>query len=120
MLVHTKTHLTDNLIPLTLFVHPINVDRIKKYVARIEPDEGSEGSITADEYFTKYFPGETKESVALRGARGREDLTQKQLSEMTGIPQRHLSEMENGRRTIGKERAKKLAAALHCDYRLFL
>jgi DNA-binding XRE family transcriptional regulator len=81
---------------------------------------GIVGSITADEYFTKYFPGETKEAVALRGARGREDLTQKQLSEMTGIPQRHLSEMENGRRTIGKERAKKLAAALHCDYRLFL
>lgn len=120
MLAHTKTHLTDNRIPLTLFVHPSNVDRIKKYVARIEPEEGNEGSITADEYFTKYFPGETKEAVALRGARGREDLTQKQLSEMTGIPQRHLSEMENGRRTIGKERAKKLAAALHCDYRLFL
>ena len=55
MLAHTKTHLTDNLIPLTLFVHPINVDRIKRYVARIEPEEGSEGSITADEYFTKYF-----------------------------------------------------------------
>lgn len=120
MLAHTKTHPTDCRVPLTLFVHPINVDRIKKYVAHIEPEEGSEGSITADEFFAKYFSGEAKEAVALRGARSREDLTQKQLSEMTGIPQRHLSEMEHGRRTIGKERAKKLAVALNCDYRVFL
>ncbi|RII26069.1 MAG: hypothetical protein CXR30_17060 [Geobacter sp.] len=28
--------------------------------------------------------------------------------------------MENGKRSIGKERAKKLAAVLHCDYRQML
>ena len=28
---------------------------------------------------------------------------------MTGLPQRHISEMETGKRQIGKERAKKLA-----------
>jgi plasmid maintenance system antidote protein VapI len=101
-------------------VHPINLDRIKKYVAYIEPDEGEEGSISAEEFLTKYFPGELKEAIALRGARGRENLTQKQLAEITDIPQRHISEMEHGKRSIGKERAKKLAAALNCDYRLFL
>ncbi len=50
----------------------------------------------------------------------REGLTQRQLSEMTGIPQRHLSEMENGKRIIGKETAKKLGTALNADYRAFL
>ena len=89
-------------------------------VAHIEPEEGDEGSITLEEYFNKYFPGETKPAVVLRGSRGRESLTQKQLSELTGIPRRHISEMEHGKREIGKERAKKLAAALYCDYRLFL
>jgi transcriptional regulator with XRE-family HTH domain len=40
---------------------------------------------------------------------------------MTGIPQRHISEMENGKRGIGKERARKLAKALRVsDYRFFL
>jgi plasmid maintenance system antidote protein VapI len=40
---------------------------------------------------------------------------------MSGIPQRHISEMENGKRQIGRERAKKLADALHvADYRVFL
>jgi plasmid maintenance system antidote protein VapI len=39
---------------------------------------------------------------------------------LTGIPQRHISEMERGKRPIGKETAKKLAVALKTDYRVFL
>ncbi len=58
--------------------------------------------------------------VVLRGYRNRESLTQKQLSELTGIQQRHISELEHGKRQAGKEWAKKLAAALNCDYRRFL
>ena len=42
------------------------------------------------------------------------------LAELTSIPQRHISEMERGKRSIGKERAKKLAEALNVDYRVFL
>jgi ribosome-binding protein aMBF1 (putative translation factor) len=56
----------------------------------------------------------------LRAARIREDLTQMQLARLTGIPQRHLSEMEHGKRAIGKERAKKLAEVLHVNYRMLL
>jgi len=46
-------------------------------------------------------------------------LTQRQLAEKSGIPQRHISEMENGKRSIGKENARRLAAALNADYRAF-
>lgn len=86
----------------------------------IEPEKGNEGSITADEFFDKYFTGQSRCAVALRGYRTREDLTQVQLAELTGIPRRHISEMENGKRSIGKEREKRLAEALKCDYRVFL
>lgn len=58
--------------------------------------------------------------VALAGARHKEGLTQVQLAGMTGIPQRHISEMEHGKRPIGKELAKKLAEALQVDYRILL
>ena len=58
--------------------------------------------------------------ACLAGARMKEDLTQKELSGLTGIPQRHISEMENNKRPIGKNNAKKLAGALNVDYRLFL
>jgi hypothetical protein len=59
-------------------------------------------------------------SRALAGARHKEGLTQQAVATATGIPQRHLSEMEHDKRPIGKERAKKLAAVLHMDYRIFL
>lgn len=57
---------------------------------------------------------------ALAGFRYREGLTQTQLSQMTGIPQRHLSEMENGKRPVGKEMAKRLGKALNVGYKVFL
>ncbi len=65
-------------------------------------------------------PGDPIPSAVLRGSCVKEELTQEQLSAMTGIPRRHISEMEHGKRPIGKESARKLAAALNCDYRVFL
>jgi ribosome-binding protein aMBF1 (putative translation factor) len=56
----------------------------------------------------------------LAGARYREGLTQAALSERSGIPSRHISEMENGRRTIGKSNARKLAGVLNIDPRRLL
>jgi transcriptional regulator with XRE-family HTH domain len=76
-------------------------------------------SLPIAEAFPEY--GVNPLGAALRGARSREGLTQRQLAETTGIPQRHISEMESGRRSIGKERARKLAEALQVsDYRVFL
>ena len=58
---------------------------------------------------------------ALRIYRENAGLTQTALGErMGGIPRQHISNMENGKRPIGKENAKRLAGALHVDYRVFL
>lgn len=67
------------------------------------------------EYDEKDLPG-----VCLAAARDREEMTQVRLSELTGIPQRHISEMENGKRVIGKKTGKLLGKALRVDYRVFL
>ena len=56
----------------------------------------------------------------LRAARTKEGVTQSQLAQRTGIPQRHISEMEHGKRPIGKARAKQLAEVLKVDYHLLL
>jgi len=68
----------------------------------------------------KGFFSETTPANMLIGARGKENITQIQLSELTGIPRRHISDMENGRRPIGKQNALKLEKALNISYRLFL
>jgi len=57
---------------------------------------------------------------ALNGVRYREGLTQTKLAELVGIPQRHISEMEHGKRPIGKEMAKRLGKALNIGYKVFL
>ena len=66
------------------------------------------------------FKDEYPPSIALRGARKKEGMSQKELSKITGIPQSNISEMENGKRTIGKELAKRLSKVLHVSYRVFL
>ena len=70
----------------------------------------------AKEELNKY----TEAGQMLRGARFRSDLTQKELAEKLGINQHHISEMEHGKRTIGKAMAKRLADILKIDYRVFL
>jgi DNA-binding XRE family transcriptional regulator len=112
----TKKHPTDEMITLNLRVHRHNASLIKRYAEAVECNE--ERTYTVAEVFPEYIGKETQ--VALRAYRTREGLTQKQLADLTGIPQHHISEMENGKRSIGKERAKKLADALHCDYRQLL
>jgi plasmid maintenance system antidote protein VapI len=59
-------------------------------------------------------------ATVLRGFLCREELTQKELADRLGVRQHHLSEMENGKRAIGKVVAKRLAKVLNCDYRVFL
>jgi hypothetical protein len=46
------------------------------------------------------------------GVRYREGLTQTQLSEKTGIPQRIINETENGKCPIGKKMTKRLGMAI--------
>lgn len=59
-------------------------------------------------------------AIALRGLRQREGLTQVEMGKMLGIPQGNLSQMEHGKRPIGKQMAKRLANLFKTDYHLFL
>ncbi len=67
------------------------------------------------EYDEKALPG-----VVLAGARGKAGITQRELARRVGLPQRHISEMERGKRPIGKEMAKRLAKPLNINYRVLL
>jgi len=75
-------------------------------------------SYSTSEVFPEHVGRE--QEVALRAYRNREGLTQKRLAQLTDITQRQISEMENGKRSIGNDQARILAEALHCDYRQLL
>ena len=51
---------------------------------------------------------------SVRILRELQELSQSQLSALTGIPQATISAIENGRVNLGVERAKVLARALNC------
>jgi hypothetical protein len=116
MLARTKKRPIDELVTLKLRIHPKNVERVTRYVESISIEEEVE-SVPWREVAARR--GNVQASV-LRGSRSKAEITQTRLSELTGIPQRHISEMESGKRPIGKENARKLAKALNTDYRLFM
>ena len=78
-------------------------------------DEDDEDLFSIEEVFPNFHIGH-----ALRWLRSREGLTQKKLAEIIGVKPSHISEMENNKRPIGKEMAKRLAKALRTDYKIFL
>jgi ribosome-binding protein aMBF1 (putative translation factor) len=58
--------------------------------------------------------------IVLSGCRYRENMTQKELADKLGVKQHHISEMEHGKRSIGKKLAHRLAKILNTDYKTFL
>jgi DNA-binding XRE family transcriptional regulator len=86
--------------------------------AEVTPEEEAV-DITTTDWWKK------RQSIAHAGTilwtyRDNAGLTLEQLSKKSGIARPHLSEMENGKRPIGARTAKKLAAALSVDHRVFL
>ena len=59
-------------------------------------------------------------ALMLRGSRHKAEMTQQALADELGISQHHVSEMENGKRAIGKEMALRLSKVFQTDYRKFL
>jgi len=114
MLEHTKEQTTTSYVKVTYHIPREHLDEVKKDMASYGAKEVVE-SIPWEEAFPDY-----NSSVALRGARHKESLTQKELAKLIGISQHHISEMENGKRPIGKDMAKKFSKVLHISYRVFL
>ena len=95
----------------------------EEYGVSLRPtaDDGEEAANALETDWYKRTMAAMTPGKALRIYRENAGLTQAALGErMGGIPRQHISNMENGKRPIGKENAKRLAAALHVDYRVFL
>lgn len=114
---HMKKHPTE-AVNMT-FSGPVSmVEQAMKVMQSLGFEKVEESTIPwrESEHFRDLpFPG-----ANLAGVRHREGMTQVELSEKTGIPRRHISEMENGKRPIGKINARKLAQILNIDSRMLL
>ncbi len=118
MLEHTKKPHTEKLIQITIIGPAENREQVISGVKKFGYSDTSD-SVPWREAFPEHDEN-NEAGECLTGSRHKEGLTQRELSEKTGIPQRHISEMENGKRPIGKKTAKKFGEILNVDYRVFL
>lgn len=92
----------------------------RKLLAMLEAEQEKSDSIPAEVVFPVLNDDVQRPATCLRGLRYRQEMTQKQLADKIGIRQHHLSEMENGKRPIGKAMAKKLAEALNGNWQTLM
>ena len=85
-----------------------------------KPKPKAERLIPWRDVFKKEIEAYGEEGLMLRGSRQKAEMTQKELADALEISQHHISEMENGKRPIGKAMAKRLAAIFKCNYQIFL
>ena len=96
------------------FVPAQHLPKLETFLDRYGESESIPWEELAKDRIAKYG----KAGIALRGARYREGLSQKELAKRTGISQDNISKMENGKRPIGKKVAKKLAKTLRINFEL--
>ena len=118
MLARTKKHPIDGAVEILWHGgrYSVPIDVMERYKIKSTDTE-----YTSIEDLFGHLTQETGEpAVLLRGVRHKEGLTQREFSKQLNISQTNLSAMENGRRAIGKELAKRIAAISGLDYRIFL
>ena len=117
MQAHTRKRHIDKMDTARFLGPPDKIMEVRRFAGSLGLSD-MEDTIDYREAFPEFAGKEPQ--IAIKAYRTREGLTQDQLAKLAGIPRRHISDMENGRRQIGKENARKLAQALNTDYRMFL
>lgn len=127
MSVRTKTHHTEEdefevivkmpgkksthaYLPLTA------IPKLEKFLDQYSENDSVDWTVVASEDIKNHGQA----GMVLRGARFRENMSQKRLAEKSGVSQENISRIENGKRPLGEKVAKKLAKPLKISYKLLL
>lgn len=87
---------------------------------RLEKFKVDEKVHSIDDVFEDILEEHGEAAVLLKGLRHREGLIQTEFAKKIAIRQANLSAMENGKRPIGKDIAKRIAKNFNVDYRYLL
>lgn len=120
---HIKAHSHGSTLYIThrhtTYAIPKNI--ANKYVVEgDEPKKSKKAPSTIKSIFDKLDAKYTKAGSLLKGLRLREDLSQVVFAKKINVTQANLSNMEHGRRPIGKIIAKRIEKVFGTNYRYFL
>jgi DNA-binding XRE family transcriptional regulator len=124
---HTKTHLIKKDSCEVIIKMPGHknefsyipmkfLGQLKSFLRKYEETGSVDWKVVAKDSIAKH----KQAGMILRGARFRENLTQKKLAQLSGVSQENISRIENGKRSVGEKLAKKLAVPLKIDYLLLI
>ena len=120
MLVHTKKLLIKISVGKEEFKIPRKeAQAVLALVKSINLSNYSKNK-AAEVVYKEIAKNRPKGAVYLRGIRNRENISQKQLEKITGIPASNISKYESGSRKITISIAKKLAGALNINEKKLL
>lgn len=92
------------------------VEQLELFLRKYSEDDSVDWHVVAKESIAKHGQA----GLVLRGARFRENMTQKELAKKSGVSQENISRIENGKRSVGEKLAKKLAKPLKINYKLLV
>ncbi len=118
---HTKKHAYEVIVKMNKqqihsYLPLVAVREINAVIRKYSGDDSTHWSIVAKEDIAK----RGQSGMVLRGARYRENMSQKELAAKSGVSQENISRIENGKRSVGEKVAKKLAKALKINYCLLV
>lgn len=113
----TKKHHTVDVARISWHggIYAVPIEVMERY--KVTSDDKH---ISIDDLFSDLTQESGEPGMLLKGLRYREGLNQIDFANKLNVSQTNLSAMENGRRAIGKELAKRIAALYKLDYRVFL
>ena len=127
MSVHTKKHPISaqthgSMLYITHHHKTYAIPRkiVDKYIVEEKKLKKHKKNVTMQTIFDKLNQKYTKAGALLKGLRLREGLSQIEFAKKINVTQANLSNMENGRRAIGKIIAKRIEKVFGVNYRYFL
>jgi DNA-binding XRE family transcriptional regulator len=97
-------------------------EQFSKFIEAVDSDENTDDElvdITSTNWYKK-ISSEMKPKDYLKTYRKVHNFTQSQLSEKIGVSVQYLSDMENGKRAISRQKAKMLAGIFGCNPGVFI
>ena len=120
MLELTRERTTDGFVDLSFRVPADKAELVKRVMRALVETQEVEGVAEEKECYTpEEVFGPPSSAKTLRAYRHREALTQAQLAKLVGASAQNISDMERGRRVIGKDMAQRLGAALNAPWKRF-
>ncbi len=120
LVVVNQPHINDFKIEGT--ISPSFLDYLKKEygdAVQVQDDDNDLVKVTETDWY-KGIKAVMTPPVNLAFYRKERGFTQTKLADLVGVKKQYISDMEHGRKSISKNMAKKLAAALDCPVSDFI